>query len=145
MGNNTKRKLDPMSNSQNMGKDGYRNIRDMAAGRCDFYNTCHIFRNPEYVLATISEVESVMQEAITIRDAIYYTYGGNKQMTTLQVNIYHGYNQRVTACQMVLNVLRDLYKSQYQSWNNGQCDTNLLKALLNWLPAYRNAFRPNFY
>ena len=76
---------DPMSNARTMGREGMRIIKDIAFGKYNIYNEGHIFRNLEFVTATLAEVDKRVLEANIHVNAIQYAYSGTQDPNVLNV------------------------------------------------------------
>ena len=76
---------DPMSNGRLMGREGMRAIRDLAHGKYNIYNDGHVFRNPEFVKATINEIDKRLMTLDVHIKAINVAYAGTADPTVLSV------------------------------------------------------------
>lgn len=75
--NNNNARPNPMLNAKTMGREGMRAIKDLAFGNYNFYKEGHVFRNPEFVKATIAEVDrKLLDTDITLR-ALNYAYAAS--------------------------------------------------------------------
>lgn len=126
-GNKKSKNPDPMSNSRTMGRKGMKIIRNIAFGTYNIYAEGHIFRNLNFVNATIREVDKKIIEADIHARAIEYAYAGCQDPNVLQLL----QNDRRT---------RDAYTIVRQQLNaivvTGG-DTGFLWVLANKLPAYK--------
>ena len=76
---------DPMSNGRLMAREGIKAIRDMVYGKYNVYNDGHVFRNPEFVKATISEIDKYLLTLDVHIKAIKMAYSGTTDTTVLSV------------------------------------------------------------
>jgi len=117
---------DPMSNMKTMGREGMRIIRAIAHGKYNIYNEGQIFRNLDFVNATIMEVDKRIVETGIHVAAIQYAYQGSQDP----------------------NVLATLHRDQkaYEAWIITRQalqsiamtgDTGFLYVLASKLPNYR--------
>lgn len=118
---------DPMSNTKTMGREGMRIIRDIAFGRYDIYSNGHIFRNLEFVKATLYELDKKLMDAKIHVAAISYAYRGNQDPNIL--SLLHRDTRSVEAYELIRKVLCSIIAS------NG--DTGFLLVLANKLPEFR--------
>lgn len=126
--NKGNRQINPMSNTRTMAKEGMRIMRDIAFQKYNIFNDGHVFRNLEFVKATIDEV--------------------NKRLTDLNIHIYAiNCAFPYTDDQNVKNLLyrdcrkRDAYvlinQTLYNIYMSGG-DTGFLLTLANKLPDYKH-------
>lgn len=118
---------DPMSNVRDMGRYGIRVIRDIAKGKFNFYNEGHIFRNNNFILATIEEVKRKIYEANIHVTAMQYAYS-NSSDPVVQELLMRDMRQ-AEAYTLVYNTLNLVLN------NNG--DTRYIQILINKLPRYK--------
>ena len=117
---------DPMSNTRIMGREGMKLIRNMAQGKFNFYTEGHIFRNKDFVLATMVEVDKrIIEHGIHV-NAIRCAYAGSQDPNVL--NVLHRDEKALEAYTLVRQTLEGIALTQ---------DTGLLYVLLNKLPNYR--------
>lgn len=117
---------DIMANTRIMGREGMRLIRNMAQGKFNFYTEGHIFRNKDFVVATIDEVDKrIMEHGIHV-NAIRCAYAGSQDPNVL--NVLHRDEKALEAYSLVRQTLEGIKLTQ---------DTGLLYVLLNKLPNYR--------
>lgn len=76
---------DPMSNTITMGREGVRIIRNIARGKYNIYAEGHIFRNKDFVIATINEVDKYLMELDIHIKAINYAYAGTTDPNVLRL------------------------------------------------------------
>ena len=121
---------DPMGNPVAMGRHGIKIIRDIAFGNFNIYNDGDVFRNRNFVLATIREVED------RIADAAVYCQALNAMYMAM-----NGQDQRVH--KLLMN-----HNKQYQAWTlvhqilwqiASTGDTGPLLVLANQLPALKHS------
>lgn len=127
MAKNNNKRIDPMSNSRTMGREGIRILKDIAFSRYNVYTDGHIFRNIDFVKATIAEVDKRLMEASIHVAAIQYAYQGTVDPNVLSVlmrdqKIVEAYGiAREALCNIIAT--------------NG--DTAILLILANKLPKYK--------
>ena len=130
MGNKHKGKnnhpRDPFTNVKTMGREGMRIMRDIAFGRYNIYNEGHIFRSPDLVKATITEVDKKISDLSIHITAIQYAYANS---TDEAVRNLLWRDQRSYEAYMLI---RD---TLYRILMSG--DTGFLLVLQNKLPAYK--------
>lgn len=118
---------DPMSNVRDMGRLGIRLMRDISKGKFDLDNDGNVFSNPDFVRATIKEVEKKLLDANIHIMAINFTYAYTtsndvKDLLIRDMRTAEAYTLIYTTLGQILN-------------NNG--DIRYLKVLMNHLPRYR--------
>lgn len=118
---------DPMSNARTMGREGMRIIKDIAFGKYNIYNEGHIFRNLEFVTATLAEVDKRILEASIRVNAIQYAYSGTQDPNVL--NVLMRDKKTLEAYTLVHEQLAAIIMT------NG--DTGFLYVLANKLPQYK--------
>lgn len=118
---------DPMSNARTMGREGMRIIKDIAFGKYNIYNEGHIFRNLEFVTATLAEVDKRVLEASIHVNAIQYAYSGTQDPNVL--NTLMRDTKTLEAYKLVHDQLAAIIMT------NG--DTGFLYVLANKLPQYK--------
>jgi len=118
---------DPMSNARTMGREGMRIIKDIAFGKYNIYNEGHIFRNLEFVTATLAEVDKRVLEASIHVNAIQYAYSGTQDPNVL--NVLMRDKKTLEAYTLVHEQLAAIIMT------NG--DTGFLYVLANKLPQYK--------
>ena len=129
MANNKKGKKNqnPMANSRTMAKEGMKIIRDIAYGNFNIYNSGHIFRNLDFVMATLAEVDKRIFEAGLHVTAIEYAYYGTQNQNVLSVLL------RDKKTLEAYNIIRENLCAIIST--NG--DTGFLYVLANKLPKYK--------
>ena len=118
---------DPMSNVRDMGRYGMRVIRDIAKGKFNMYNEGHIFRNIDFTMATLKEVEKKIYESNIHVYAMQYTYQGSSDPVVQDLIIRD--MKTVEAYTLAYQVLKLIV-------DNGG-DTRYLQILLTKLPKYK--------
>lgn len=133
MANNQKKKQprysnpDPMSNVRDMGRYGIRVLRDIAKGKFNFYNEGHIFRNTDFTMATMKQVERKIYEARIHVTAMQYTYANSSDQIVQELMMSD--MKTVEAYELVYNTLKLVV-------DNGG-DTRYIQILINKLPKYK--------
>lgn len=117
---------DPMSNTKLMAREGMKIIRNIAYGKFNIYNEGHIFRNIDFVKATLSEVEKRMTTLFIHITAINYAYNGTSDNTVLEV--LHRDRREYEAYELVRQTLYGIIQTG---------DTRLLFGLASRLPQYK--------
>ena len=117
---------DPMSNVRDMGRYGIRVIRDIAKGKFNFYNEGHIFRNIDFVMATIDEVQKKIYEANIHVMAMEYTYANSTDQVVKDLLMRD--KRTSEAYNLVYSALSKIAATG---------DTRYLQILLNQLPRYK--------
>ena len=118
---------DPMSNVRDMGRYGIRVVRDIAKGKFNFYNEGHIFRNIDFTMATMKEVEHKIKEAQIHVTAMQFTYANSPDQDVQELLMRD--MRTVEAYTLVYNALKLVLDS------GG--DTRYLQILINKLPKYK--------
>lgn len=118
---------DPMSNVRDMGRYGIRVIRDIAKGKFNFYNEGHIFRNTDFVRATMDEVYKKLYEANIHVTAMEYAYANSDDQIVKDLLIK---DKRTSEAYNLV------YSTLLKILNTGG-DTRYLQILLNQLPRYK--------
>lgn len=128
MAKNKKSKTsDPMTNPKTMGREGMKIIRNIAFGTYNIYNDGHIFRNLDFVKATLVEVDKqIMDHAIHVA-AIKYAYSGNQDSNVL--SLLHRDERAYEAYCLIRRTLESIIVT------GG--DTGFLWVLANKLPVYK--------
>lgn len=117
---------DPMANTRIMGREGMRLIRNIAQGKFNFYTEGHVFRNKDFVLATMAEVDKrIIEHGIHV-NAIRYAYNGSDDPSVL--NVLHRDEKALEAYSIVRQTLESIAMTG---------DTGFLYVLINKLPNYR--------
>lgn len=125
--NKNNRPKDPMTNTRSMGREGMRIIREIAHGKYNIYNEGHIFRNLDFVKATIVEVDKrIIDNQIHI-NAIMFAYQNSDNPAVS--NLLYRDQKSYEAYMLIRSVLSNIIMS------NG--DTGFLMVLANKLPAYK--------
>lgn len=117
---------DPMSNGRTMGREGMRIIRDIAHGKFNIFNEGHVFRNQEFVKATICELDKRLLTLSVHITAINYAYAGTTDqavISVLQRDMRE--NEAYTLCRSVLLAILETG------------DAGMIYALASRLPAYK--------
>lgn len=117
---------DPMGNTKAMGHEGMRLIRNMAFGKFNKYTEGHVFRNPDFVKATLFEVEKRAVDAWIHLSAIRYAYYGNEDPRVIR--LLH----RDTKAYEAYNIIKECLNSILMTG-----DTLYLNVLVNQLPKYK--------
>lgn len=76
---------DPMSNYSTMGREGMKILRNIAYGKYNIYAEGHIFRNRDFVNATIAEIDKRLVELAIHITAINYAYAGTTDPNVLRL------------------------------------------------------------
>lgn len=121
------RPQDPMSNSKTMGREGMKIIRNIAFGSFNIYNDGQIFRNLNFVRATMEEVDKVLMETGIIINAIHFAYSNSDDANVMST--LHKYKKKYEGYMLIRNQLYSIIAT------NG--DTGFLYVLANRLPAYK--------
>ena len=117
---------DPMSNPKLMGREGMRAIRDMAHGKYNIYNDGHVFRDPEFVKATITEIDKRLMTLDVHIKAINVAYAGTSDPTVL--NVLQRDMREYEAYTLCRNTMFAILQTG---------DTGMLYGLTVRLPAYK--------
>lgn len=126
--NKNQQRKDPMTNVRTMRTEGMRMIRDIAFGKFNNYNEGHVFRNVEFVKATLTEVDKRLMDAKIHVFAITATYGPNPVDPSV-ANLLIRDQRTVTAYEIIRTTLCSIIMS------GG--DTGFLEVLTAQLPPYR--------
>lgn len=118
---------DPFTNVKTMGREGMRIMKDIAFGRYNIYNEGHIFRSPDLVKATITEVDKRLSDLTIHINAIQYAYGNSTDEAVR--NLLWRDQRSYEAYMMIRDTL-------YRILMSGG-DTGFLLVLQNKLPAYK--------
>lgn len=118
---------DPMTNTRSMAREGMRIMRDIAHGKYNIYNEGHVFRNLEFVKATINEVDKRLVDHQIHINAIRYAYPNSQDPTVC--NLLYRDEKAYEAYAIIRGVLYNILMS------NG--DTGFLMVLANKLPQYK--------
>ena len=118
---------DPMSNTRTMGKEGMKIIHNIAFGTFNIFNDGHVFRNPDFVKATMVEVEKRLVDARIHTMAIEYAYSGSNDPAVL--NLLHRDRKSVEAYMLIQECLSNIIMSYG--------DTGFLLVLANKLPQFK--------
>lgn len=118
---------DPMSNSKTMGREGMRIIKDIAFGRFNIYNNGHVFRNLEFINATMAEVDKRLVEASIHVQAVRFAYKGSDDPAVLSTLMRD--EKTYEAYALIRQVLSSIIMS------NG--DIGFLWVLASKLPNYK--------
>lgn len=124
---------DPMSNVRDMGRYGIRVMRDIAKGKFNFFNDGHIFRNLDFVKATMKEVEKELLRANIHVTAMQYTYG-NSDNPDVQ-GVLMADMRRVEGWTLVYNQLMSVLNNAV----DGNGDSRFIAPLLKELQRYKNS------
>lgn len=128
--NNNKKTVknpDPMSNTRTMGREGMRIIRDIAFGKFNIYNSGHVFRNLDFIRATIAEVDKRLFEASVHVQSIEFAYSGTQDQGVLGVLLRD--KKTLEAYSLIRETLTSIVVT------NG--DTGFLYVLASKLPQYK--------
>lgn len=120
------RPKDPMSNTKTMAAEGMRLIRNIAFGNFNMYNDGHVFRDVNFVNATILEVEKRLFDAQVHVNAMAYAYAtcDDPRVVSLRFND----QKKVDAYNLIREVLCCIATTG---------DTGFLYNLVNKLPKYK--------
>lgn len=118
---------DPMTNTRSMAREGMRIMRDIAHGKYNIYTEGHIFRNLEFVKATIAEVDKRLLDHQIHIAAIKYAYANSQDPVVS--NLLYRDERSYEAYVLIRNVLYNILIS------NG--DTGFLMVLANKLPQFK--------
>ena len=118
---------DPMTNTRSMAREGMRIMRDIAHGKYNIYTEGHIFRNLEFVKATIAEVDKRLLDHQIHITAIKYAYANSQDPVVS--NLLYRDERSYEAYVLIRNVLYNILIS------NG--DTGFLMVLANKLPQFK--------
>lgn len=120
---------DPMGNPVAMGRYGMKIIRDIAFGQFNIYNDGDVFRNRNFVLATIREVEDKIADTMVYCQALntMYMSVGMNDPRVHKLLLHH--NKGYQAWMLVHTVL-------WQIASTG--DTGPLLVLANQLPTLKH-------
>ena len=118
---------DIMSNARLMGREGMKAIRDIAHERYNIYENGHVFRNPEFVKATIAELDKRLLKLSVHINAIKYAYANTTDQVVLSVlNRDMRENEAYVLCRDVLMAILQTN------------DAGMLYSLASRLPAYKH-------
>lgn len=117
---------DPMSNMKTMSREGMRIIRAIAHGKYNIYNEGQIFRNLDFVNATIMEVDKRIVEAGIHVAAIQYAYQGSQDPNVLAT--LHRDQKAYEAWMITRQALQSIVMTG---------DTGFLYVLASKLPNYK--------
>ena len=126
--NKNGRQINPMSNTRTMAKEGMRIMKDIAFQKFNFFNDGHVFRNLEFVKATIDELNKRITDLNIHIYALNCTYP-NSQDPVVRNLLYRDCRKR-DAYVLMNQTLYDIYMS------GG--DTGFLLTLANQLPNYKH-------
>ena len=126
MGKNKNKQQHPLTNASVGAREGMKMIKDIAFGRFDIYSDGIIFRNRDFLLAIIREVDIRMMEASIHITAIQYAYSGSTDSNVLRV--LHRDRMTYDAYMLIKQNLMSIY-------NTG--DTGYLHVLATKLPKYK--------
>lgn len=132
---NNEVRIKPINNSRSMGRDGFKYIRDIAFGNFNIYKDGHIFRNLDFVKATLAENDKRMKDASIHLESLKYTYttnpyyGTNKEAQAEILRLMHKDEKTVTAYMLIRNSLYAILQT------NG--DIGYLYVLASNLPNYK--------
>lgn len=119
-------RMDPLSNSKVMGREGMKIIRNIAFGAYNIYNEGHIFRNTEFVNATIYEVDKKIFEAGIHMNAVRFAYHGTEDPKII------GLLMKDQKAFEAYNLVRQVLVSILETG-----DTGFLYVLASKLPQYK--------
>ena len=126
-GKNNNQNRDPMTNARSMAREGMRIMRDIAHGKYNIYNEGHVFRNLDFVKATITEIDKrIIDHQIHI-NAITYAYANTNEPAV--TNLLYRDQKSLEAYMLMRNTLVSIVMS------GG--DTGFLMILANKLPIYK--------
>lgn len=118
---------DPMSNTRTMGREGMKIIHNIAFGSFNIFNDGHIFRNLDFVKATMMEVNKRLTDARIHMMAIEFAYAGCNDPAVL--NLLHRDRKSVEAYCLINECLGNIVMSSG--------DTGFLLVLANKLPQFK--------
>lgn len=118
---------DPMSNTRTMGREGMKIIRNIAFGTYNIYTDGHVFRNLDFVKATMTEVDKRLVDAGIHMTAVQYAYAGSQDHNV--INLLKRDQKTYEAYQLIRQTLESIIVT------NG--DTGFLWVLANRLPQYK--------
>lgn len=125
--NNKNKRIDFMTNTKTMGREGMRLIRNMAFGKFNFAVESHPFENVEFIKSTMVEVEKRIREICVHINAIQYAYGCapiDKDVSTVLYRDRRSYE----AYTLIYSTLQNIIVYQ---------DVGILWVLISKLPEYR--------
>ena len=126
-GKNNNQQRDPMTNARSMAREGMRIMKDIAFGKYNIYNEGHVFRNLDFVKATISEIDKrILDHQIHI-NALTYAYANTNEPAV--TNLLYRDQKSLEAYMLMRNTLVSIVMS------GG--DTGFLMVLANKLPMYK--------
>ena len=132
---NNEVRIKPINNARAMGRDGFKYIRDIAFGNFNIFKDGHVFRNLDFVKATLAENEKRMKEAIMHLEALKFAYSSNPYCTSNQeaqaemLRLMHKDEKTVTAYTLIRNSLYAILQTEG--------DIGYLYVLASNLPNYK--------
>lgn len=130
MGKNKNNKpKNPMSNPKTMAREGMRIMKDIAFGRYNIYNDGHVFRNQDFVLAIIHDIQDRIRDLdihIYAVSCVFNTPSGIQNPEA--ANLLYRDGRKRDAYVLIYNTLMSIYTTG---------DTGFLHILANKLPYYK--------
>lgn len=77
--------IDPMSNPREMGREGLRLIKNMGFGKFDFSRDSKYFKNREFILSTINEIDKRIRDLSVHISAIQRAYPNTNEVAVTTV------------------------------------------------------------
>jgi hypothetical protein len=126
-GKNNNQRRDPFTNVKSMGKEGMKIMRDIAFGNYNIYAEGHVFRNLDFVKATITEIDKRLMDLNIHITGVQYAYGNSNDPNV--TNLLYRDRRAFEAYSLMKEVMCSIYMS------GG--DTGFLMVLAGRLPAYK--------
>lgn len=126
-GKNNNQRRDPMTNVKTMGKEGMKIMRDIAFGNYNIYTEGHVFRNLDFVKATITEIDKRLMDLNIHITGVQYAYANSNDPNV--INLLYRDRRAFEAYTLMKEVMCSIYMS------GG--DTGFLLVLAGKLPAYK--------
>ena len=124
---NNNQRRDPFTNVKSMGKEGMKIMRDIAFGNYNIYAEGHVFRNLDFVKATITEIDKRLMDLNIHITGVQYAYGNSNDPNV--TNLLYRDRRAFEAYSLMKEVMCSIYMS------GG--DTGFLMVLAGRLPAYK--------
>lgn len=119
---------DPMSNPKTMAREGMKILKDIAHEKFDAYNKGHIFRNKEFIKATLVELDKRITDCQIHITAINYCYISRGITDPNIIRLLHRDTGSYEAYCIAKEELTNIYSTG---------DTGFLQVLMNKLPRYK--------